>query len=69
MIVKIQKPLMSNDPSVLKMFLFYNIDRSYKEQRFPTKEEIKAMGNNFKIFAEYTDDTHSFVKKVEWQDW
>lgn len=65
MIVKIQRPIITNDPD--QCWLFYNQDHTYEEQRIPTKEEIKAMGTQMKMFGVYKNGRYK--RKAPWQAW
>lgn len=65
MIVKIQKPLMTNDPS--GNYLFYNSNRSYMAERLPTFEEVEAMKGHNKIYALYKKG--KFVRRVDDKPW
>jgi len=65
MILKVQRPLRTNDPR--EHWLFYNQSRTYFTTRAPTEDEKRIMGKEFKIFAEYKNG--SLVKKVPYEGW
>lgn len=59
-ILKVQRPIATNDPN--REWLFYNQDRSVLYQRIPTPDEIKAMADDYKMYAQYTHE--KFSKRV-----
>jgi hypothetical protein len=66
-IMKIQRPITTNDPK--ERWLFYTRDRTTNMQVPPSHSERKAMGDDFKMYAEYDAYSGRFIKRIEDQDW
>lgn len=71
MIVKVQIPVVTNDPNA--MALVYNEDRSFDVFMPITKDLKKAMGDNKKQYfhAEYDKKNNNTILKgkAPWQSW
>lgn len=71
-VLKVQKPIVSTRP-LENSWLFYDERNHYYFQKAPAPEEVAAMGEDFKMYAEFvyppSKQTFEFVKRVGDQPW
>lgn len=69
-ILKVQRPMASNMPG--QQHYFYDETRKIEFVRNATDAEKKALGEDWKMYAEFEANRHgalTFTKRVDAQDW
>lgn len=69
-ILKVQRPMASNRPG--QQHFFYDEDHKIEFLREATAAEKAALGQDWKMYAEYQANRHgalTFTKRVDAQDW